>query len=49
MRKAKTLWLDVDSRFYYSRLRSLGKVGYIKGEYHHVRGGSSRQQLILQD
>ena len=49
MKRAKSLWLDVDSKFYYKRMRSLKKVGYVKGEFHYVRGGSSRQQIILKD
>ena len=47
MKKAKELWLDTESKFYYKRLKSLTKSGYKKGEYHYVRGGSSRQQLVL--
>ena len=50
MKKAKSLFLDVDNKQYYrKRLRMFLDLGYVKGRFHYVRGGSSRQEMILKD
>ena len=47
--KANRVFLDTTSRFYRKRLKGFLQNGYKKGEFHYVRGGNSRQELILNE